>query len=207
MADQRYQDDRKGEEQNHVAVRERISARGGKWDRQRRGERDDPANTGEGEDEGRTARAGRDPCVGSREKQTRQIGSGVHPDEAGDDDHSADDGGGDGQFGDADGGSCGRYQRARLQAGDEEHHAFDKINEEIPEEDALETGFGADQPEAVPTDVESGGDGGEHARAAEMFGWPIGQKRRQDREDDFDARIARPIGAGAASASPRQSPR
>ncbi len=83
-------------------------------------------------------------------------------------------------------------QRACLQPGDEKHHAFDEVNEEIPEEDALEARRGADQPEAVPTDVEPGGHGGEHAGAAQMFGRPIGKERRQNRERDLDARIMNP---------------
>jgi len=45
-------------------------------------------------------------------------------------------------------------QAARLEAGDQEHHAFDEINEKFPEEDALKARRGANQPEAVPTHVE-----------------------------------------------------
>jgi hypothetical protein len=69
-------------------------------------------------------------------------------------------------------------QRTRLKAGNEEHHAFDKVDKEIPEEDALKACRGADQPEAIPTDVESGGHGCEHTRSAQMLGWPIGQEWR-----------------------------
>ena len=61
----------------------------------------------------------------------------------------------------------------------EEHQALDQVDEEIPEEDSLQPGGGADQAKAVPADVEPGSHGGEHAGAAEMLGRPIGEKRRQ----------------------------
>ena len=83
-------------------------------------------------------------------------------------------------------------QRARLQARDEEHHALDQVDQEIPEEDALQPGRRADQPQPVPADVEPGGDGREHAGTARVLGRPIGEKRREDRQRDLDPRIADP---------------
>jgi hypothetical protein len=69
-------------------------------------------------------------------------------------------------------------QSACLQAGDEEHHAFDHVDEEIPEEDALDPRRGADEHGAIPTDVKSRRYGRQHARTAEMLRRPIGNEGR-----------------------------
>ena len=91
-------------------------------------------------------------------------------------------------------------QRARLQAGDQEHEAFDHIDDQVPEEDALQPRRRGDQQRAVPAHVEAGGDGREHARSAEMLGYPVGKVGRHQRQHDFDARLARP--AAQAQAEP-----
>src|SRR5437763_14975891 len=66
-------------------------------------------------------------------------------------------------------------QRAGLQSGGQKDHAFDEVDQKIPEENALEPRGGANQVETVPADVETGGNGREDARAAEMLGRPIGK--------------------------------
>ena len=86
----------------------------------------------------------------------------------------------------------GGEQRARLQAGDEEHHALDQIGQEVPEHGAREPGRRRNQPQAVPADIEAGRQCGEHAGAAKLLGRPIGHERREDREHDLDAGIADP---------------
>ena len=120
-----------------------------------------------------------------------KINRGKNPDEARDDHDRADDCGGDRQFEqrvltDA------LDQRAGLQSRRQKNHAFDQIDQEIPEENALKTGRGTDQLQAVPTDVQTGGNRREHARATEMFRRPIGEERRDERQRDLDARIADP---------------
>ena len=50
-----------------------------------------------------------------------------------------------------------------LQPGDQKHHAFDQVNEEVPKEDTLQAGRRTDQPGTVPADVESRSHCGEHA--------------------------------------------
>ena len=126
-----------------------------------------------------------------RNQPARQVGRRVHPNEARDDDDGADERRGDHQFGHgitAD--PCNHG--TRLQAGDEEDHALDQIVEEIPEEYALQTRRGADQPKPVPAHVEPRRDGRQHSGPAELLRRPIGEERRQDRKRDFDARVADP---------------
>ena len=83
--------------------------------------------------------------------------------------------------------------RARLQSGHEKDHAVDHIEEEVPEEDALQTRRGADQPGTVPTDVKPRRHPRQHARAAQILRRPIGDERRQDRQHDLDARFVHPM--------------
>ena len=125
------------------------------------------------------------------DEPARQIGRRIQPDEAREDDHGADQRRRAREFGEGMAADA-RDDRARLQAGDQEHHAFDQIIEEIPEEDALQPRRRADQPEPVPADVEAGGDGREHARAADRLGRPVGEERGQHRKRDLDAGIADP---------------
>jgi hypothetical protein len=44
-------------------------------------------------------------------------------------------------------------QRTCLQAGSQKHYTFDRVDKEVPEEDALEPRSSADHPQTVPTDV------------------------------------------------------
>ena len=81
---------------------------------------------------------------------------------------------------------------AQLQAGDEEDQAFEQIDQKIPEEDALQPGRRRNEQRAVPAHVKSGGDRGEHARAAEMRRQQERHIGRHQRECDLDARILRP---------------
>jgi hypothetical protein len=83
-------------------------------------------------------------------------------------------------------------QRARLKAGDEEHHPFDQINEKVPEKDALQTRRRRDQERTLPAHIEPRRDGREHAGAAKMFRNPIGEIGRHQRQRDLDARLAHP---------------
>ena len=85
-----------------------------------------------------------------------------------------------------------REDRARLKAGDQEQHALDQIDQEIPEEDALQAGRRADQAEAVPAHVEADRHRRQHAGAAEMLRRPEGEVWRQDRKGDLDARVSDP---------------
>ena len=66
-------------------------------------------------------------------------------------------------------------QRARLQAGEQEHEAFDQVDDQVPEEDALQPRRRRDQPRPVPADVQPRGDRRQHAGAAEMLGHPEGE--------------------------------
>ena len=95
---------------------------------------------------------------------------------------------------------------ARLQAGDEKHHALDQIGQEVPEHDAREPGRRGNQANAAPTDIEPGGHCGQHAGAAELFGRPVGDERRQDREHDLDAGIADPTAQAKHEPSDADSP-
>ena len=125
------------------------------------------------------------------DEPARKIGRGIHPGEARDDHHGADDGGGDRQVEDRVASDAGN-QRSSLQAGDKEHHAFDQVDQELPEEHALKARRGADQPKAIPANIEPDGYRGEHARPAQILGRPIGEEWCQDRERDLDARVADP---------------
>ena len=85
-----------------------------------------------------------------------------------------------------------REDRARLKAGDQEQHALDQVDQEIPEENALQPGRRADQAEAVPAHVEADRHRRQHAGAAEMLRRPEGDVWRQDRKGDLDARVSDP---------------
>ena len=62
-----------------------------------------------------------------------------------------------------------RQSSSRLQAGDQEHEAFGQVNQEVPEENALQPRRRADQPQTIPADIKTGGHGGEHAGAAQVL--------------------------------------
>ena len=160
-------------------------------DRECGGERDDPAHAGEGKHERPLPWRRWIPAPQRGGEPARDIDGGKHPHEPGNDHDGADDGGGSDELGHRIVFDAG-HQRARLQAGGEEHQALDQVDEEAPEENSLQPGGGADQAKAVPADVEPGSDGCEHAGAAEMLGRPIGEKRRQHRERDLDRRIVHP---------------
>ena len=89
----------------------------------------------------------------------------------------------------------------RLQAGEQEDHAFDQIDHQVPDEEALQAGGGRDEARAVPADVTAADHGGQHARAAQAFRHPEGGEGRQQREHHFHPRLARPSGAGPARPS------
>src|SRR5947207_5453524 len=168
LPDQRYQDHREGQEQDQIAPGEWSAGCGRKRDRQRRRERNDAAHPGKREHErmlpGR--RGIRPPDPGKQ--PTRQIDRRKDPDETRDDDDRADDSGGNRQFEQrvlTDPGD----QRARLQTRRQKNQAFDEVDQEIPEENALEAGRGADQLQPVPADVKTGGHRREDAGASEML--------------------------------------
>ena len=75
----------------------------------------------------------------------------------------------------------------------QEDEALDQIDDQVPEEDALQPRRRRDQPRPVPAHVEPGGDGRQHAGAAEMLGHPVGEIGRHQRQRDLDARVARPV--------------
>ncbi len=85
------------------------------------------------------------------------------------------------------------HQRARFQPGDQEHQAFDQIDQQVPEEDALQPRGRGDQPRPVPAHVEPAGDGRQHAGAAEMRRHPEGEIGRHQRQRDLHPRVARPL--------------
>ena len=62
-----------------------------------------------------------------------------------------------------------------------------------------------DQQRPVPADVEPAGDGGDHAGAAEMFGNPVGEIGRHQRQRDLDLRIARPAPRPQAEPADREA--
>ena len=169
----------------------RLAARRRQGDRERRRERDDAAHAGEGQRERPLpGRRGIGASDGGNEP-ARQVDRGKCPDEARDDD----DGGDQQRRGRKLGNrivSDVRHDRARLKAGDQEQHALDQIDQEIPEEDALQPGRRADQAKAVPAHVEADRHRRQHARAAEMLRRPEGDERRQNRKRDLDARVTHP---------------
>src|SRR5438046_8090900 len=90
-----------------------------------------------------------------------------HPDEPCDDHDRADDRSGNREF--------GRWvltdtgdQRAGLQSGRQKDHAFDEVDQKIPEENDLEKRRGADKVRYDPDDVETWGKGGEETRTTEL---------------------------------------
>jgi hypothetical protein len=88
--------------------------------------------------------------------------------------------------------AAGGDERAGLKAGDEEHHAFNQISQEVPEHDAREPGRRGDEAMAVPTDIESGRHCGEDSGAAELLRRPVGDERRQERQQELNAGVADP---------------
>src|SRR5271156_309480 len=191
LTDQRHQHDDECEEQNQIAMRERCAIIGRQRDGERRGERDDSTDTGVSEHERPLPRRRRILAGDGGYEPARKIGGRIHPYESSADDDGADDCRGDDQFR---GGMAFNpdSQSAGLQTGEQEHHTLDHVDEEIPEKDTLQSRRGTDQSEPVPADVQSRGDGGQHAGAAQVLRWPVGNERRQHGEQDLDARVADP---------------
>ena len=125
-------------------------------------------------------------------EQPRQIGRGIDPGKARDDDDDRDQ-----RRGEQDVLERKRLrfleQQPHLESGQQEQQALDQIDHEVPEEDALQARRRRDQQRAVPADVEAAGHGGDHAGAAEMFGNPVGEVGRDQRQRDLDLRIARAV--------------
>ena len=96
-------------------------------------------------------------------------------------------------------------QRARLQAGDQEHQALDQIDDQIPEENSLQPRGGRDQTRPVPAHIEPAGDGRQHAGAAKMRRHPEGEIGRHQRQRDLDARLARPMPQAQAEPADREA--
>src|SRR5262245_18263712 len=105
--------------------------------RERCSERDDTADTSEREHERPLPGWRRVLALDRRNMPTWEIRGGIQPNEAGNDYHAADDGGGDSQLRQRIIANSGN-QGAGLQTSDEEHHAFDQICQEVPEKHALE---------------------------------------------------------------------
>ena len=86
LADKGHEDDDEGEKQDQIAFGKRASVSGREGYRERRRERDDTANTGERQGEWPLPGRLRIVAADRREKPARQVGRGIHPDEAADDD-------------------------------------------------------------------------------------------------------------------------
>ena len=95
-------------------------------------------------------------------------------------------------------------QRPRFQAGQQEQPAFQQIDEEVPEEDALQPRVAGNEQRSVPAYVEAAHHGGEDAGAAERLRRPIGRKRREQGKDDLDPRVAGPLAQPQAGKSDRE---
>src|ERR1700733_9495938 len=191
FADQGDEDNREGQNQDQIAIWKWAPVSDGEGDCKGGGKRDDAADAGKRYEERVLPRRVRVAAPDRRDEQTRQVSRGIHPNEASQDDHHADDNGGHGQFGERVMTKAGN-ERARLQTGDEKHHALDQIGQEIPEHGARDPGRRCNQPQAVPTDIEPRHQCREHAGAAKLLRRPIGHERRQDGEHDLDAGIADP---------------
>ena len=96
-------------------------------------------------------------------------------------------------------------QRARLQAGDQKHQAFDQIDDQVPEENSLQPRRKRDQARPGPAHIKAAGDGREHAGAAEMRRHPEGEIRRHKRQRDLDARLASPLAQAQAEPADREA--
>ena len=83
-------------------------------------------------------------------------------------------------------------QGAGLQPGEQEDESLDDVDDQVPEEDALQPRRRADEERALPAHIEPGGDGREHAGAAEILRHPIGGIGRDQGQHDLDPRIGRP---------------
>ena len=204
LPDQRHQDDAECQKQNEVALGERLAAQRRQRDRQRRRERDDAANAGEGQHERPLPGRRRVGAPDGGNEPAGQVDRRKCPDETRADENRRDQQRRAGKMGDRIVSNL-RQDRTRLKPGDQEQHALDQIDQEIPEENALQAGRRADQAEAVPAHVEPDRHRRQHAGAAEMLRRPEGDIWRQDGKGDLDARVV-PSAASAASASRRRSP-
>jgi hypothetical protein len=83
-------------------------------------------------------------------------------------------------------------QRARLHAGDQEDESFEKVDQQIPEEDSLQPRRRRNQQRPVPAHEQAGCHRRQHARTAQLLRHQKREVRRQQRQRDLDARIARP---------------
>src|SRR5580704_13274514 len=139
FADQGDEDNSEGQNQDQIAIWKWAPVSDGEGDCKRSGKRDDAADASKRRQERVLPRRVRVVAPDRREEQTRQVGRRIHPNESSQDDDRADDSDGQGQFGEGVMANAGN-ERARLQAGDEEHHALDQIKQEVPEHRAREPG-------------------------------------------------------------------
>ena len=91
-------------------------------------------------------------------------------------------------------------QRSRLHAGHQEDKSFEEIDQQIPEEDSLQPRRRRNEQRPVPADEQPGRHRRQDARTAQLLRHQERQVRRQQRQRDLDARIARP--AAQAQAEP-----
>ena len=191
-SDQRDEDDAEGDEQDHVAIGKGLAARQRERQCQRGSQRHRATHAGEGDHEsGSPVRRGI-ALANALADQARQIGCRINPGKTCDDDNDRDQRRGDQDIVKR---KHLRFleQQPHLESRQQEQHALDQEDHEVPEENALQAGGRRDPQRAVPADVEAACHGRENAGAAEMFRNPVGEVGGNQRQRDLDLRIARAV--------------
>jgi len=88
--------------------------------------------------------------------------------------------------------SYSRRHRARLKAGMEKHQAVDQVHQDLPEEDALKTGRRADDVQAFQLTYRPAVTVASTPEPPRCSGGQNAMNGREDREQDFDLRVAHP---------------
>src|SRR4051794_30163617 len=97
-------------------------------------------------------------------------------------------------------------ERVGLQAREQEYQTLDEVDQEVPEKYSLQTRGRADEAQAIPTDVKTGGHRRQDSRSAQQLGRPVRQKWGQHREHDLHSGIAYPTAQSQHGPTNNQSP-
>src|SRR4051812_11567657 len=137
LANKGYQNDRECQEEDEIAIGKCLATRCCKGYRECRGQRHDSTNPGEGKCEWPLPWGSRVPAPELWKQPARNVRSRVHPDEARYDDDHTNDRCGNREFGQGIASNpCN--EGVRLESRDEEHHALNDVDEEVPEENTLQ---------------------------------------------------------------------
>ena len=190
LQDQRGEDDRVGEEDDEVALREGAAAVDRLRDGQRRGQRHRAAHAGPRRRWPGTASA----TAGSRSRTRREsrrgsVGGREDPQEADDDDRAPTRRPRRTTIEPVDSPLMPSMTLGQLQPDEHEEHGVEDEDEDLPHREGLDPGRRRDELRRAPAEVDAGRHRGQDRRDAERLGRQVGEVRRDQRDRDLGRRV------------------